>query len=179
MRSVELLYGDTRLSPHEAYERVRDFARYPDLVDTVRSVTVHPAGSGSPVLSDWEVDFRNGVLAWSEEDVFDDRDLSIVFRQTEGDFESFDGRWDIAAGPHGTAQVRFAATFDFGLPSLAGIVDPVAERVLLETIEHILRTLLAEQGRQDTADAEELPGAEALRAAGSEPSAEGAGGRAA
>ncbi|MEV7320804.1 SRPBCC family protein [Streptomyces sp. NPDC093970] len=158
MRSVELLYGDTRLSPHEAYERVRDFARYPDLVDTVRSVTVHPAASGSPVLSDWEVDFRNGVLAWSEEDVFDDRALSIVFRQTEGDFESFDGRWDVTAGPRGTARVRFAAMFDFGLPSLAGIVDPVAERVLRETIEHILRTLLADEGRADAGAGEDVRG---------------------
>ncbi|WP_406835977.1 type II toxin-antitoxin system RatA family toxin [Streptomyces sp. AHU1] len=145
MRSVELLYDDTRLSPHEAYARVRDFGRYPDLVDRVRSVTVHPAPPGSSVLSDWEVDFRNGVLAWSEEDVFDDRARSIVFRQTEGDFESFDGRWDVTAGPHGTAQVGFAATFDFGLPSLAGIIDPVAERVLRETIEHILRTLLGDE----------------------------------
>jgi ribosome-associated toxin RatA of RatAB toxin-antitoxin module len=149
MRSVELLYDDTRLSPDQAYERVRDFARYPDLVDRVRSVTVHPAPPGAPVRSDWEVDFRNGVLTWSEEDVLDDAARSIVFRQTEGDFESFDGRWDVTAQADGSARVAFTAAFDFGLPSLAGIVDPVAERVLRETIEHILRTLLTDEESAD------------------------------
>lgn len=157
MRSVELLYGDTRLSPREAYDRVCDFARYPDLVDTVRSVTVHPATAPAPLRSDWEVDFRNGVLAWSEEDVFDDRALTIVFRQREGDFESFDGRWEVTAGPGGTALVRFSAAFDFGLPSLAGIVDPVAARVLRETIEHILRALLTEDAL-DGRDGQDGPG---------------------
>ncbi|MFJ4785219.1 type II toxin-antitoxin system RatA family toxin [Streptomyces sp. NPDC088794] len=142
MRSVELDYSGDGLTPRQAYDRIRDFARYPDLVDVVRSVTVRPSEAASAVLSDWEVDFRNGVLAWSEEDVFDDAALRIEFRQTEGDFESFEGRWEVTPTARDGARVRFTAAFDFGLPSLAGIIDPVAERVLRETIEDILRALL-------------------------------------
>ncbi|GGV28910.1 type II toxin-antitoxin system RatA family toxin [Streptomyces griseoflavus] len=141
MRSVEVEYRSGTAGPGEAYDRIRDFARYPELVDAVREVTVRPGPPGGPVESDWEVDFRNGVLAWSEEDVFDDGRLTIAFTQTDGDFEEFHGRWEVRA--HGTGcLVRFTAEFDFGLPSLAGIIDPVAERVLCENIRLILDALL-------------------------------------
>ncbi|WP_030759228.1 MULTISPECIES: type II toxin-antitoxin system RatA family toxin [unclassified Streptomyces] len=144
MRSVTVEHRSTEVDARAAYELVRDFARYPQLVPIVRRVDVAAAGPGGAVLSDWEVDFRNGVLAWSEEDVFDDTAMGITFRQTEGDFETFDGRWSItpADGDRAGCTVRFEAEFDFGLPSLSQIIDPVAERVLRETIATILRTLL-------------------------------------
>ncbi|PKW11914.1 Ribosome association toxin PasT (RatA) of the RatAB toxin-antitoxin module [Streptomyces sp. 1222.5] len=141
MRSVRLDFQAHGVAAADAYARIRDFARYPDLVDTVRKVTVHPTLDDGSLHSDWEVDFRNGVLAWSEEDVFDDGALSISFRQLHGDFEAFDGAWSVEGSGDG-ARVAFTAGFDFGLPTLANIVDPVAERVLRETIEHILRALL-------------------------------------
>ncbi|MFJ3880987.1 type II toxin-antitoxin system RatA family toxin [Streptomyces sp. NPDC090077] len=148
MRSVEVEHVSAGIGARTAYERVRDFARYPELVAIVRRVEVHPAGPGGAVHSDWEVDFRGGVLAWSEEDVFDDAAMTVSFRQTSGDFESFDGRWEVSAAGGGGAgsRVRFAAEFDFGLPSLSQIIDPVAERVLRETIAQILRALLDGEG---------------------------------
>ncbi|MFI1764509.1 type II toxin-antitoxin system RatA family toxin [Streptomyces sp. NPDC020800] len=143
MRSVRLDFQAHGVDAAQAYGRIRDFARYPDLVDTVRKVTVHPLLDDGSLHSDWEVDFRNGVLAWTEEDVFDDSALSITFRQLHGDFETFDGAWSVDGTDDG-ARVVFSAGFDFGLPTLANIVDPVAERVLRETIEHILRALLGQ-----------------------------------
>ncbi|MFE9632386.1 type II toxin-antitoxin system RatA family toxin [Streptomyces sp. NPDC006463] len=143
MRSVRLDFHAPGIAAPEAYARIRDFARYPELVDTVRKVIVHPSLDDGSVRSDWEVDFRNGVLAWTEEDVFDDSALRISFRQLHGDFETFDGAWTVEAADGGT-DVAFTAGFDFGLPTLANIVDPVAERVLRETIAHILRALLGD-----------------------------------
>ncbi|MGW7334123.1 type II toxin-antitoxin system RatA family toxin [Streptomyces sp. NPDC054840] len=148
MRSVAVEHRSAGVDARTAYGLVRDFARYPELVTIVRRVDVAAAQPGGAVVSDWEVDFRNGVLAWSEEDVFDDSAMAISFRQTAGDFETFDGRWAItpAGGGGAGCTVRFEAEFDFGLPSLSGIIDPVAERVLRETIEQILQALLGTEG---------------------------------
>lgn len=41
--------------------------------------------------------------------------------------------------------MEFGAKFDFGLPTLANIVDPVAERVLRSTIGDILHALIGGQ----------------------------------
>ncbi|WMX44202.1 type II toxin-antitoxin system RatA family toxin [Streptomyces roseicoloratus] len=141
MRSVHLTHHAADVTPRDAYARIGDFARYPELVDTVRRVSVRPDTGDGVIGSDWEVDFRNGVLAWEEEDVFDDSALTISFRQTRGDFDTFDGHWQVT--PQGTGcRVEFSAAFDFGLPTLANIVDPVAERVLKQTIGHVLHALI-------------------------------------
>lgn len=144
MRAVELEHHSAGVDARTAYGLVRDFGRYPELVGIVRKVDVHPADASGVVSSDWEVDFRDGVLSWSEDDVFSDDLMAISFRQTSGDFETFEGEWSVVpAGPDGAGcLVRFQAKFDFGLPSLSGLIDPVAERVLRETISTILATLL-------------------------------------
>lgn len=144
MRSVSLTVSTDRVRPADAYARVGEFGRYPDLVDAVRSVTVHPCPPGAPVPSDWAVNFRNGVLRWSEVDTFDPVLRQIHFEQTTGDFEHFSGDWRVDPDDDQGCRVTFAAEFDFGIPSLAGILDPIAGRVLRETIRTILAALLGE-----------------------------------
>jgi ribosome-associated toxin RatA of RatAB toxin-antitoxin module len=145
MRTVTLTahVPDTDLAT--AFARVGDFARYPALVpDVVRSVTVEPSAPGEPVVSAWEVFFRNGLLCWTEADHLHPETATIDFAQTVGDFEEFTGGWQLSTVlVDGTPYVRvlFTADFDFGVPSLASIIDPVAERVLVETITAILRGL--------------------------------------
>lgn len=126
-----------RYSPLEVFRTVADFAQYPALVDTVKAVDVHPGESSAELRTDWEVYFRNGILRWSEHDVLDEEALTITFEQDDGDFDVFRGSWDIEEGEASTGM-RFTAAFDFGVPSLASIIDPVAVRVLTETMETIV-----------------------------------------
>ena len=99
-------------------------------------MTVQPAPDGG-LDSTWEVNFGNGVLIWSEHDVVDRAGLSITFVQTAGDFERFDGGWRVAQAGDDVA-VRFDAAFDLGMPGLAPIIDPIAERALVDNIQRIL-----------------------------------------
>ncbi|AYN35343.1 cyclase [Streptomyces albus] len=131
-------------SPAEGYDQVRQFARYPELAPVVRAVTIHEI-SDDKETSDWEVYFRNGILRWTESDHFDPDNLSIDFTQLDGDFDSFEGTWRIESGENGCV-VDFRADFDFGIPSLAGILDPVAERVIKETIARVVIGLFGGNG---------------------------------
>jgi ribosome-associated toxin RatA of RatAB toxin-antitoxin module len=147
MRSVTIaaVVPDTDLGT--AFATISDFARYPALVpDVVRSVTVEQERPDGPVISAWEVFFRNGILSWSEADHLHPETWTIDFEQTIGDFEEFSGGWELTpvvlAGST-AVRVVFTADFDFGVPSLASIVDPVADRVLVESITEILRGLFA------------------------------------
>ncbi|MEU9206519.1 SRPBCC family protein [Streptomyces sp. NPDC048415] len=141
MRSVDVTIGVPGIAADAVYDRVKEFARYPDLAPVVRSVTVHDI-SEVEETSDWEVYFRNGILRWTESDHFDRQALTITFTQLDGDFESFDGTWRIfVAGEE--VRVGFRADFDFGIPSLAGILEPVAERVIKETIARVVLGLFA------------------------------------
>jgi ribosome-associated toxin RatA of RatAB toxin-antitoxin module len=148
MRTVtmEFLLPDT--DADAVYARLCDFERYAEHTDAVREVAVTRI-SGRPdgprvVESEWSVNFRNGILCWSERDELDPAERTIRFSQTEGDFEQFDGDWVVRqAGTDVT--VRFGAAFDLGMPSLAAIIEPVAARTLRDNISRIARGLLGER----------------------------------
>lgn len=133
MRHVELHALAPLTTAEEVFETVPRWERYPELAPHVRATEVHstlpePIGSSS-----WELNFRSGLLRWTEDDVFDRDRLQIRFEQTDGDFDSFTGVWTLTQkGPD--VAIDFAADFDFGIPSLASILDPIAERVIRETI---------------------------------------------
>lgn len=141
MRSVRVIIRVHGVDAAAAFERVGAFSRYPELTDVIRSVTSRRISDGEEV-SDWDVYFRNGILSWSETDRFDRDTLTITFEQVDGDFAEFTGVWRLTADG-ADCLVDFSAEFDFGIPSLAGILDPVAERVFKETIARVVISLFA------------------------------------
>ncbi len=125
--------------PDEVFAAVADFAAYPRHTDAVRDVVVRPVGGA--VESDWEVNFRNGVLAWTERDVVDPSGRRIAFEQLDGDFALFTGSWLVEPDGDGST-VTFEASFDLGMPSLAPMIDPIAQRALADNVRAILGGLL-------------------------------------
>jgi len=127
-----------RNTPAETvFDRIVRFDRYPDLAPHLQSTTVHatvpePVGSSS-----WELHFRSGLLRWTEEERFRKDELTVDFEQLSGDFDEFSGAWTLRAQGADTA-LHFQADFDFGIPSLEGILDPIAERVIKETVAWVV-----------------------------------------
>ncbi|ABW15110.1 cyclase/dehydrase [Parafrankia sp. EAN1pec] len=133
MRHVELDAVVRGALATDVFDEVLRWERYPDLAPHVRATTVHATLPAPDCSSSWELHFRSGLLRWTESDGFHRDDLTIRFEQTDGDFDTFSGSWQLAqAGDDVT--VHFEADFDFGIPSLEGILDPIAERVIRETV---------------------------------------------
>ena len=120
----------------KAYERLADFTAYPTFTDTVRTVAV-TALSPTEVESAWEVNFRKGILVWSERDHLDPVRRRIAFEQITGDFARFTGSWLVVDGD-GPVRVEFSSRFDLGIASLAALIDPVACAALRDAIRDIL-----------------------------------------
>lgn len=136
----------------EVFRTLADYARYPELTPVVRDVHVWTDEEGD-LISSWEVNFRNGILRWTERDVMDVAAMRIEFTQTEGDIAEFVGSWLCRPDGDGTA-VRFEALVDLGIASLADVLDPIAARTLAETITGILVGLFGEDVRFDAIDHE-------------------------
>jgi ribosome-associated toxin RatA of RatAB toxin-antitoxin module len=141
MRQVKLDALVRKIPADYVYRKMLQFQHYPALAPHVRATTVHatlpePVGSSS-----WELNFRSGLLRWTERDEFRTDELRIVFAQTEGDFEEFAGHWQMTQQGEDTA-LSFRCDFDFGIPSLEGILDPIAERVIRETVAWAVTGLL-------------------------------------
>lgn len=145
MRHVTVRVDASHVTPTKAYELIGDFARYPELTDAVKEVRIDPAAETGGLISTWTVAFRNGLLSWTERDVWDTDARTISFTQLSGDFLSFEGVWRIAeSGEPDGSRVTFDAAFDLGIPSLAELLDPVAEAALRDNIVRILGSLLGE-----------------------------------
>ena len=137
MRRV-LLEAVVRATPAEAvFERIVQFDLYPKLAPHVQATTVHRTLPEPTGESSWELHFRSGLLRWRETETFDRAGLRITFAQDDGDFDELTGEW-VLTEQSGDTTVRFRADFDFGIPSMAGILDPIAERVIKETIAWVL-----------------------------------------
>jgi ribosome-associated toxin RatA of RatAB toxin-antitoxin module len=120
-----------------ALAEIADFGRFPSLADDVREVV--PGAGGSQ----WTVNFRRGLMRWHETDVVDEVALRISFAQTDGDFAEFHGSWQLTPVISG-ARVDFAVSWDFGIDSMAGIMDPIAERVIKRVACAVLTGLFGE-----------------------------------
>ncbi|MFI1369202.1 type II toxin-antitoxin system RatA family toxin [Streptomyces griseochromogenes] len=144
MRTIHLRTTVPADDPDKAFERLVDFTEYSTLAEDVRSVRVHPAPEpGQPRVSEWEVNFRRGIMKWSERDVIDPVQRRVVFDQIDGDFERLEGTWQLD-GVEAGCEITFEATYDFGVDSLAGIMDPPAERVIKRSICSVLAALFGE-----------------------------------
>ncbi|OLF17795.1 type II toxin-antitoxin system RatA family toxin [Actinophytocola xanthii] len=134
MRNVALTVHIAERDPRTALARIAEFERFPSLAADVRQVEAHEHGTS------WVVNFRRGLLRWTERDAVDTGRLRIEFEQSDGDFASFSGSWQLVPGVGGCV-VRFTASWDFGIESLAGLMDPIAERVIKRVVRDVLAGL--------------------------------------
>lgn len=125
------------IPPETVYKSVFRFDRYAELAPHVASAVVHSGLPGSTGESSWELRFRSGMLRWTERERFLRDQLVVEFEQSHGDFDEFAGHWLLVADAGGT-RLHFEADFDFGIPSLEGILDPIAERVIRETVAWVV-----------------------------------------
>ncbi|MDX3225014.1 SRPBCC family protein [Streptomyces sp. ME19-01-6] len=140
MRHVRLLARFPGGDPSEAFERIIDFEKYPDLVDPVRTIEIDRT-SDADFDSRWSVIFRKGILNWSEKDHIARDTLTLTFEQDEGDFDVLTGAYRVVPTADG-CDIFMESTFDFGVSSIESIVEPIAARVIKENFELILIGLL-------------------------------------
>jgi hypothetical protein len=145
MRSVQLDFVVPSATVDDVYATIADFAGYPRHSSAIRHVSVRPKDADTS-LSSWEVNFRNGILRWVEEDTFDVAGHHIEFRQVEGDMAVFEGEWGCTSEGAGVA-LTFAARVDLGIPSLADALEPIAARTLIANTITIVTGLFGDDVR--------------------------------
>jgi ribosome-associated toxin RatA of RatAB toxin-antitoxin module len=163
MRSIELRAVVPTDDAQLVFRKVTDFAHYPSVSADVRQVRTH---SGYPQHTDWEVNFRRGIMRWTEREKLAADQLHVAFEQVDGDFADFRGSWQLQPVPAG-CEVVFEVTYDFGIESLAGIMDPLAERVIKRAVCAVLAdiagTVEVTAGGSALTDLGDLPAESGIR----------------
>lgn len=142
MGRIDIVAEAPGIDPAFAYARIAGFEEYPAHCDAVRKVTMIEAGDAT-ITSSWEVNFRRGILCWTERAVLQPAEGLISFEQVDGDVDEFSGFWSVEAAGDRT-RVRFFVEFDVGVPTLDHLLDPIAEEALYDNVVSIVRGLLGD-----------------------------------
>lgn len=144
MKTVHIEHWVSGWDEKLIYEKLKDGEEYKrHAPEHVKSVTLEPTDDVNVMISHWELYFRNGLLEWSERDYYDDDNWALRFEQIDGDFEEFHGCWQVHSDSRNadSVLVTFTATFDFGVPSVESMVEPVAAKLLEQSISRVVSEL--------------------------------------
>jgi hypothetical protein len=133
LQHVEVTGVHADVSADDAFGVLRELDRHVREGEVILSLRLEDEVGGTRV-SHWETRFRNGILRWTQRDVLDPDARTMTFALSEGDAETLEGQWRIEPAEVG-CLIHFACDFDLGIPSLSEFLDPVAVRLLRETVE--------------------------------------------
>lgn len=127
-------------APRErVYRLCCDMEAFPRFMPDVKSVKTLERGPGRTV-TEWDTRISGRAFRWKEEDTFDDANCRIEFKLVEGDVKRFDGFWQIVADGDQTL-VTMALDFDFGVPMLAALLDPLARMAIKGNVQKMLHAI--------------------------------------
>lgn len=125
-----LLELEIQAPADRVWAAVVDIERYPESMANVRWAKILEHESADSRKTAWSVDLKGSILEWQDRETLDHAAREMRFVQLSGDMEVFTGSWVLTElGPERTA-VRLEMTFEIGIPLLADMLNPVAERAL-------------------------------------------------
>jgi uncharacterized membrane protein len=134
--SVQL---DIEAPMDRVWETVVDVERYPASMETVRWVRVLDEERGGERRTGWSVDLKGSILEWEEVEQLDREAGEMRFEQLRGDLLEFDGAWVLEKRGPNLTRVSFDVSFEIGIPLLADMLNPVAQRSLADNCVEMLR----------------------------------------
>jgi coenzyme Q-binding protein COQ10 len=123
----------------QLYEILKDMEKYPEFMKDLKSVTVLERNENT-TLTAWETVLVGRTIKWVEKDIFDDGNQHIRYQQVSGDLQKFEGEWILTEADGGT-KVTLTVDFEFGIPMVAGLLNPVAKLMIKENSENMLAAL--------------------------------------
>ena len=118
------------------YQVLQNMEDYPRFMPSLVSVTVLERGENYDI-SHWVSNVDGRKISWTERDDFDPERFSISYQQTEGDLKKMEGLWELTDEPEGV-RVSLTVDFEFGIPMIAGLLNPLLIRKVRENSEAML-----------------------------------------
>lgn len=134
---------DIQTSIATVWEAVLDIERYPELMTNVVSVKIEEWETPTTRRSQWAMIIKGATLVWRDREFIDHDEHTVNFTQVSGDLERFEGAWELTAKEAELTRVRLTISFEIGIPLLAGMLNPVAQRALYGNAREMLEGVQA------------------------------------
>ena len=128
-----------RANPEAVFAVLSDMESFPRFMENVNSVEV-VRREGNTTDSQWHVTLQGAPFRWLERDTFLPEEGRITYQQISGDLRRFEGEWRLVPSDGGTS-VTLTTDFEFGMPMIATLFNPVAKLILRRNAEQMLVAL--------------------------------------
>lgn len=133
--SKTLIKGDGS----KIYDIIKNMADYPSFMKDLVSVEILERGDNYTV-SHWVSNVDGRKIIWTERDIFYPAELKITYSQIDGDLKKMEGAWTIE--PSGDeCLVTLTVDFEFGIPMIAGLLNPILKKKVRENCENMLKAV--------------------------------------
>ena len=132
VKSDILIKGDK----NAIYQVIQNMEDYPRFMESLVSVTVLEQGKNYDI-SHWVSNVDGRKIVWTERDDFYPEDFKITYQQTDGDLKKMEGVWELNDEAEGV-RVSLTVDFEFGIPMIAGLLNPLLVRKVRENSEAML-----------------------------------------
>lgn len=128
----------------QVYALARDIERFPQFMEDVEEVTILEHTPERQV-SRWVGVIRElrRTITWTEEDFWDDQEHVCAFRQTEGDFTEYSGRWEFL--PEGeSTRARLRVDYEYRVPLVGALIQSLLLKKMQANTQAMLQALQRE-----------------------------------
>lgn len=132
VKSDILIKGDK----NAIYQVIQNMEDYPRFMESLVSVTVLERGKNYDI-SHWVSNVDGRKIVWTERDDFYPEDFKITYQQTDGDLKKMEGVWELNDEAEGV-RISLTVDFEFGIPMIAGLLNPLLVRKVRENSEAML-----------------------------------------
>ena len=137
-------YVEVRLpvasEPATIYPIIKDMEKYPQFMSDLVSVEVLER-TAHTTTTRWVSNVDGRIIRWTEMDLFDDEKQHISYKQTEGDLKKFEGEWVLTELPDGTTEIMLTVDFEFGVPMIAGLLNPLLKKKVRDNSMNMLKAI--------------------------------------
>lgn len=123
----------------DIYNIVKNMEAYPSFMHDLESVKILEKGTDY-TISHWVSNVDGRRIVWTEKDNFYDIEKRITYKQTEGDLKKMEGEWRLTNSNNGV-EVVLSVDFEFGIPMIAGLLNPILKRKVRENSENMLNAV--------------------------------------
>ncbi len=123
----------------QIYPILKDMEKYPEFMADLVSVAVIERKDNTTITK-WVSNVDGRIIKWTELDNFDDNNMHISYKQIEGDLKKFEGEWILTPVAGGT-EIKLTVDFEFGIPMIAGLLNPILKRKVRDNSMNMLTAI--------------------------------------
>ena len=128
----------------QVYALARDIERFPEFMEDVVEVKILEQTPERQV-SRWvgSIKEMHRTITWTEEDFWNEAEHVCDFRQTEGDFTDYRGRWEFLPEGEGT-RAKLRVEYEYKVPLVGALIQNLLRKKMQANCDAMLAALKAE-----------------------------------